>query len=40
VCSSDLGELARLGWRTSELGGYARPPKDEGAAFGLALERP
>jgi allantoin racemase len=35
-----LGELARLGWRTSELGGYAPPPKDEVAAFGLARERP
>jgi len=30
-----LGELARLGWRTSEVGGYARPPRDEMAAFGL-----
>jgi allantoin racemase len=35
-----LGELARLGWRTSELGGSAPPPKDEVAAFGLARERP
>jgi Asp/Glu/hydantoin racemase len=35
-----LGELARLGWRTSEAGGYAPPPQDEVAAFGIALERP
>jgi allantoin racemase len=30
-----LGELARLGWRTSDVGGYAAPPRDEMAAFGL-----
>ena len=24
-----LGELTRLGWTTSEAGGYAPPPKDE-----------
>jgi hypothetical protein len=35
-----LGELARLGWRTSKAGGYAPPPANEVAAFGLALERP
>ena len=33
-----LGELARLGWRTSEVGGYAPPPPAEAEAFGLAAE--
>jgi len=31
-----LGELARLGWRPSEVGGYAPPPAAELQAFGLA----
>jgi allantoin racemase len=31
-----LGELARIGWQTSEIGGYAAPPEHEAAAFGLA----
>jgi allantoin racemase len=31
-----LGELARIGWRTSEIGGYAAPPPHEVEAFGLA----
>jgi allantoin racemase len=31
-----LGELARLGWRTSEVGGYGAPPAAELEAFGLA----
>jgi len=31
-----LGELARLGWRASEVGGYAQPPAAELEAFGLA----
>jgi Asp/Glu/hydantoin racemase len=31
-----LGELARLGWQTSEVGGYAAPPQWEAEAFGLA----
>jgi allantoin racemase len=30
-----LGEVARLGWRPSEVGGYARPPEAELDAFGL-----
>jgi allantoin racemase len=30
-----LGELARLGWRPSEVGGYAAPAEDELEAFGL-----
>ena len=34
-----LGELARLGWRTSEVGGYAPPPPAEAEAFGLAPAR-
>jgi allantoin racemase len=34
-----LGELARLGWRTSEVGGYAPPPPAEAEAFGLATHR-
>ena len=34
-----LGELARLGWRTSEVGGYAPPPPAEWEAFGLATGR-
>jgi allantoin racemase len=31
-----LGELARLGWRPSKVGGYASPPAAELEAFGLA----
>jgi hypothetical protein len=31
-----LGELARLGWWPSEVGGYAPPPAEELHAFGLA----
>jgi len=31
-----LGELARIGWRPSEVGGYAPPPRAELEAFGLA----
>jgi allantoin racemase len=31
-----LGEAARLGWRTSKVGGYAAPPEGELEAFGLA----
>jgi len=34
-----LGELARLGWRTSGVGGYAPPPPAEAEAFGLAPDR-
>jgi allantoin racemase len=34
-----LGELARLGWRTSEAGGYAPPPREELAALMPDLER-
>jgi allantoin racemase len=34
-----LGELGRLGWRTSEVGGYAPPPPAEVEAFGLATDR-
>jgi allantoin racemase len=34
-----LGELTRLGWRTSEVGGYAPPPPAEAEAFGLAPVR-
>jgi hypothetical protein len=30
---------ARLGWRTSEIGSYAPPPKDGLIAFGLAVEQ-
>jgi allantoin racemase len=30
-----LGELARLGWRPSEVGGYGSPPASELEAFGL-----
>jgi allantoin racemase len=32
-----LGELARIGWRPSEVGGYASPPRTEAEAFGLAV---
>jgi allantoin racemase len=31
-----LGELARLGWHPSEVGGYGSPPASELEAFGLA----
>jgi allantoin racemase len=31
-----LGELARLGWSPSEVGGYGPPPASELEAFGLA----
>jgi allantoin racemase len=33
-----LGEAARLGWRTSKVGGYAAPPDAELDAFGLAAQ--
>jgi allantoin racemase len=33
-----LGEAARLGWRTSKVGGYAAPPESELDAFGLATQ--
>jgi allantoin racemase len=31
-----LGEVSRLGWLPSKVGGYASPPEDELEAFGLA----
>jgi allantoin racemase len=33
-----LGELARLGWGSSKVGGYASPPPAELEAFGLAAQ--
>ena len=33
-----LGEAARLGWRTSKVGGYATPPDAELDTFGLAAQ--
>jgi allantoin racemase len=33
-----LGDVARLGWRTSKVGGYAAPPDAELDTFGLAAQ--
>jgi allantoin racemase len=33
-----LGEVARVGWVPSQVGGYASPPEDELEAFGLAAQ--